>query len=89
MGNAGENVGSAQGWVRRTEGGSHAPENAARRNLWDSFVRGDPLDTETEQIGVPVMTTDDFQIRHVGAVAGVIGFIVLFLGLVGILYNIM
>ena len=53
----------------------------------DSFVGDDPLDTETEQEGGPVVMADDFQLRHVGTVAGIIGIVVLLLGLVGIYYN--
>ena len=63
------------------------PENAAKWILWDSFVRDDPLDTEPEQKGVPVVMAEDFQLKHVGAVAGIIGIIVLLLGLGGIIYN--
>ncbi len=31
--------------------------------------------------------SEDFQLKHVGTVAGVIGIIVLLLGLVGIIFN--
>ncbi len=63
------------------------PQNPAKRILWDSFVRDDPLDTETEQKGVPVVMAEDFQLKHVGTVAGIIGIIVLLLGLGGIFMN--
>ncbi len=53
----------------------------------DSFVTDDPLESETEQEGVPLVMAEDFQQRHVGTVAGIIGIVVLLLGLVGIYYN--
>lgn len=62
-------------------------ENPAKRILWDSFVGDDPLDTETELKGVPVVMSEDFQQKHIGTVAGIIGIIVLLLGLGGILFN--
>ncbi len=45
------------------------------------------LDVETEQERGPVVMAEDYQQKYVGMVAAVIGGVVLFLGLVGIIVN--
>lgn len=52
-----------------------------------AFVGNDPLDTETEYERVPVVMAEDFHLKHVGTVAGIIGGVVLLLGLVGLIFN--
>ncbi len=46
------------------------------------------LDAETEHERGPVVMADDYQQKNVAMVAGVIGAVVLFLGLVGLIANI-
>ena len=46
------------------------------------------LDGETEHERGPVAMADDYQLKYVARVAGVIGAVVLFLGLVGLIANI-
>ncbi len=45
------------------------------------------LDAETEHERGPVVMADDYQLKYVGMVAAVIGGVVLFLGLVGLIVN--
>ena len=46
------------------------------------------LDAETEHERGPVVMADDYQLKYVAMVAGAIGAVVLFLGLVGLIANI-
>ena len=46
------------------------------------------LDGETEHGRGPVVMADDYQLKYVVMVAGAIGAVVLFLGLVGLIANI-
>ncbi len=45
------------------------------------------LDAETEHERGPVAMADDYQQKYVGLVSAVIGGVVLFLGLVGLIVN--
>ena len=45
------------------------------------------LDAETEHERGPVVMADDYQLKYVGMVAAIIGGVVLFLGLVGLIVN--
>ncbi len=45
------------------------------------------LDAETEHERGPAVMADDYQLKYVGLVAAIIGGVVLFLGLVGLIAN--